>query len=547
MKRRASNSLPARVGAALLSLFLPAAGAGAQTTPEDRLDPGYRSDDALTTPRETVEIDGAVAKVAPVSGPVTAITGLRFVGASVPSNVADASRDFLGRPADTDTLQQLAGAMTTAYRKSDVAFFTLAIPQQDFSDGIVDVYIAEGHIADVIVRKDGEPTERLRLRGYLQPAMDERPASRAAFERGISLARRTDGATVTPQLMTNGEAGAVVLVLDVVEKPYELALAYDSRESPLVDSGRIGVSASAFSTARRGDLLRGRLSTTPDGEQSRSASAEYKTPIGSNGLSVGVAGAWQETRPRALDLAGEASFLSASMSYPLRLDFRREISLDASVDRIESTNTALGAVLANERITAARFGAKGNWATTGRTLAAGLTWSHGLDLDEARSSVLGSDTAFDKFVANAGVVQKLNETVFLRLRATGQWTDDILPANERLMIGGAEFGRGFKNGLISFDKGYAVSIEPAWRPVRQGALARSEIYLFADHAGGSQTSDGVNSVQMDLSSAGFGTRLAYKDFASIGLEIAEPVNQLAPGLNDDPIFTFVWSLRYRPN
>lgn len=547
MKRRVTNSHPARAGAALLTLLLPAALAGAQVPPEDRLDPGYRRDESLTTPREAPDVESAVTHVAQVTGPAVAIAGVRFVGVDVPANVADASRVFLGRPADTATLQQLAGAMSAAYRKSDVAFFTLAIPQQDLSDGVVDIYIAEGRIADVIVRKDGAPVERLRLRGYLEPVMNENPASRAAFERGISLARRTEGTTVTPQLMTTREPGAVALVLDIEEKPYELALAYDSRESPLVDAGRIGISAGAFSTVRRGDALRGRLSATPDGEQSRTASVQYTSPLGADGLALALAGAWQQTRPSSLALTGDATILSASLSYPLLLDFRRELSISAAIDRIESTNTALGSVLANERIMAARLGAKGNWAMTGRTAGAGLTWSHGLDVSEARSSVPGSDTGFDKINATASLVQKAGSSVFLRFKASGQWTDDILPANERLMIGGSEYGRGFENSVVSFDKGYALSLEPAWRPLKAGRFARSEIYVFADHADGSVTSDGVNTVDLDLSSAGIGTRLAYKDIATLGLEVAEPLNLPAPGLRDDAIFTISWSLRYRPD
>ena len=228
------------------------------------------------------------------------------------------------------------------------------------------------------------------------------------------------------------------------------------------------------------------------------------------------------------------------------LDFHREVSLTASVDRIESTNTALGSVIANERISTAHFGAKGSWTGSKRAASGSLLYSRGLGLDEARSAVLGADTAFNKVEGTGTLVQALGKSVFLRLKAKGQWSDDILPASERLQIGGAEFGRGFDNGLISFDKGYAASIEPAWRPLKKGDFKRSEIYVFADYADGSITPNGVTEFDLDLSSAGAGVRVGYKDYAMIGVEYAEPTEQPFPGLSDDPVITVSWSFKYQP-
>lgn len=548
MKRRASHSQPRPQRAALLTLLtLPALAGTAvgQSDPADRLDPGYNSE-TLTLPPDAPSVDGAVTQVAPISAPSIPIEGIRFVGTDVPGNVAKVSESFLGKPADTATLQALAAAMTEAYKKSDVALFTLAIPSQDLSDGIVDVYIAEGHIAGVVVVKDGKPVERRRLRGYLEPAMQEKPASRAGFERGIALARRTEGASVTPHLRTTGQPGAVAVLLDIKEKRYDFSAGFDSRESRLVDSGRVSASVTGYSLLRRGDALRGRLSTTPDLEQSRSASLQYKTPIGSSGLDLALAGAWQETRPAALDLTGEANFLSANLSYPLVLGFRRELTLTGTIDRTENTNTALGSIIANELIPAARLGLRGSLAGPSRSLSSSISVAHGIDTANARSSVAGSSIDFLKLAGTAGVVQKFGDSYFLRARAAGQWSDDILPANERLQIGGAEFGRGFENGLVSFDEGFAVSLEPAWRPLREGDFKRSELYLFADYADGSVSFNGMGTRDLDLSSAGFGTRLAYKDYATIGLEYAEPLTLPVSGMDDDPIFTFSWSLKYRP-
>ncbi|WP_321488694.1 ShlB/FhaC/HecB family hemolysin secretion/activation protein [uncultured Hyphomonas sp.] len=536
---------------ALLTLFAPALVAPAslaepQISPEDRLDPGYETETPAPLPSPP-QVTAGVTQVAPAPAEAPPIAGIQFKGADVPANVAAASQKFLGRPADTPTLTELAAAMSAAYKKSSVALFTLAIPSQDLSDGVVDVYIAEGRIAEILVLEDGEVVERPLLRGFLEPVLEETPASRAAFERGIVLARKTEGVTVSPRLKTvPSMPGAAVIVLDTEKKKNGIAAGFDSRESRLIESGRVSLSGFAFGTFRPGDALRGRFSATPDLEQSRSANVQYSTPIGTDGLTLSVAGVYQETRPSSVDIKGDASILSASLAYPVVLDFKKELTLNATVDRLESTNTALGSVIANERISAARLGAKAGWTGTKQSVAANILYSRGLDFGGARSSVPGGETGFNKLTGTGQFVQVLGKSLFLRMKAKGQWTEDVLPANERLLIGGTEFGRGFDNGLVGFDKGYAASIEPAWRPLKDGPFKRSEIYVFADHADGDVTGPGGRPIDLDLSSAGAGVRIGYKDYAMVGVEVAEPVNQPVPGLSDDSIVTLSWSIKYQP-
>lgn len=118
-------------------------------------------------------------------------------------------------------------------------------------------------------------------------------------------------------------------------------------------------------------------------------------------------------------------------------------------------------------------------------------------------------------------------------------------ANERLQIGGAEYGRGFDNALLSFDRGFAVMVEPSFRPITSSAFAASEIYLFADYGDGLIAPGSTAARSFNLASAGIGTRIVYKEMASLGLEIADPLKLPADGVDDDPVITFSWSFRYQ--
>jgi hemolysin activation/secretion protein len=284
---------------------------------------------------------------------------------------------------------------------------------------------------------------------------------------------------------------------------------------------------------------------TPDGEQARSASLQYGTPIGTDGLTASLGAAYQETRPDGVNIKGDASFLSAGIAYSVILVFKRELSVTADLDRTESTNTALGSVIANERISAVRLGTKYTWSEAKRSASIGVSYARGIDLDESRTSVPGASPAFNRTSLSASALQVISPRLRLRLRGTAQWSGRALPANERLAIGGAECGRGFDNALLSFDRGYAVMIEPAFRPLSSGAFASSELYLFADYADGMIGPDTLSERTFDLGSAGVGTRIVYKDMASLGLEIAEPWKQPVDGLDDDPIVTVSWGFRYQ--
>ena len=56
---------------------------------------------------------------------------ITFRGQQVPQRVADAAAPFLGRPADKPTLSALAAALSAAYARSNIAFYTIAIGAQE--------------------------------------------------------------------------------------------------------------------------------------------------------------------------------------------------------------------------------------------------------------------------------------------------------------------------------------------------------------------------------------------------------------------------------
>ncbi|MBR9806857.1 MAG: ShlB/FhaC/HecB family hemolysin secretion/activation protein [Alphaproteobacteria bacterium] len=547
MKHRAFTSSAIALFGAMLLAQPAAALQGAATDLNRPLDPGYtppEPDEAEPKP-EAPQQRGRTDVAAPV-GQASTIQGINFIGSDVPEDVAIVAESYLGRQANVKTLKALAAAMSAAYQDSSVALFSLAIPSQDLSDGVVDVHIAEGYVKNAYVRKDGKVTESKLLSGYMAPVVGQQPTSRSSYERALALSRRVPGYEVKPRLGTTKEQGATNVVLDVEPKKNRFYGGYDNRESRLIDRGRLTAGGVGYNLMREGDQLSGRLSISTDGQQARSAEVSYRSPVGARGTMLDLSAAYQETRPDSLPIEGEATQFSAGLSHPLLLDFKREISTSFRVDHLQSTNAAFGSVLTNDEVTAARVGLTGRKTTKKRAVLGSVTLSQGIDVNSAETSTPGASVDFTKLGLSSRFIQAVGKNVRLNLSASAQWTDDTLPANERLLIGGASFGRGFRNGLVAFDKGYAAIFEPSYRPLRKGDFKQSDIYVFADYGGGSVNNPTSSLQDITLGSAGVGVRFKWKDMTMLGLEMAEPFELPVSGLNDDPIYSVTWSFKYQP-
>ena len=90
----------------------------------------------------------------------TVIRAIDFVGVKAPERVAKAAQAYLGKPASGDNLKALAEAVSKAYGKSGIALYTVAIPQQDLSNGRVKLLLAEGFVEDIVYPKGASPLIR---------------------------------------------------------------------------------------------------------------------------------------------------------------------------------------------------------------------------------------------------------------------------------------------------------------------------------------------------------------------------------------------------
>ncbi|WP_425228079.1 ShlB/FhaC/HecB family hemolysin secretion/activation protein [Sphingomonas sp.] len=514
--------------------------AGVQATPGAVLIDRQRADRA--PPATATAPAGAPVAAMAAGAPDIAIAGIRFTGARAPAPVAEAARRFIGRRATRQTLTELAAALSSAYGRSAVALYTVAIPAQDFARGVVIVDLTEGRIVRAQLKRARPGRNRL-LRARLARMVGDTALPRATYERQIVLIRDIPGLTPTIELTDPHADGALVMTVTPRQRRTRFSAGFSNRGIDLLGAGQFDLTAIAYGLGVDGDQLSLSASAASDLDRYRYASAAYTAPLGADGLTASISAAYLRTRPPRYPLEGRARQVAAALAYPLVRSFHRSADVSLGIDGLNSDNAAFGNLIATERTRAVRLSGSLSDARERRSFSIAGSASHGLDVAGARVTAPFADATFTKITAAASVDQTIGQRLIARLSASGQYSRDALPAAERFAIGGPAIGRAFDAGLLTGDRGVGGLVELAWRPVQAARLATSELYGFVDGGRvGAAARGPIVAQRYGLASAGAGFRLRHRDKAELGLEAAHAIDKPYPTYREDWRALVEWRL-----
>lgn len=500
--------------------------------------------DKLPDPKAKNE---AAAKVELGARPDVTINEIKFVGAGVPPNVAKAARKFVGKPASAENLTKLAAAMTKAYNRSSVALFTLVIPEQDLSGGVVKVASAEGHITNVTLSGDTKGGPAPLVASMVKPLPEIRPLTRAQIERVMGNVEDIPGLEIKSGLQMSGEPGGVALGLELDAARPRVGLGFSSRTSQYVRDGVFDAIARGYSLLRSGDETSLSAASSVDFKALRYVSLVHDTPVGSKGTRLSFSGAALQTKPVGPSIDGRAWSGGLGLRHPLIRGAHRNLSLDASLDYLDSRNALFGSQIAAERTWIASANLLWRFNEEKTVAAIRVGGAQGLDIFNAMVDPLVGDTGFRYVDLGVEANQAIGKKALLRVASQGRYTENRLPAAQRFSVGGATFGRAFDDGLINGDRGFAGFTELAFRPFQKGRFIGSEVYVFGDYARVTILDRGATpGATYALGSWGGGARLGYTDKASIGVELAKPWKRPVPTLDDDWRVSVNWKLSLRP-
>ena len=297
---------------------------------------------------------------------------------------------------------------------------------------------------------------------------------------------------------------------------------------------QVYVSAAANSIISDGDQMTLAASTTPQNpDELTSAKWGYSLPL-SDGrrLEAGVSGYTTNAKPSSTNgrLSGQSVEVWMNLAQPLIRKRKQSLWLNTSIDVREKQQTYAQSGRADETLAVARASLFAWQRFADGYLSSSLEVSQGL---EAFGATVGNAPNLSRSNAD-GIFTKLNARVsgytdvwrFLGIYAevSGQWSNDPLLSSEEFSVGGATYGRAYNYGEVSGDMGAAATVElrAGWDP-DFAPVSFFQTYAFYDAASVSNyTRTGTRSDE--LSSAGVGVRVTFKDRTTFRAELAKPLD-----------------------
>jgi len=465
------------------------------------------------------------------------LTRVEIIGSSLPPGaLAAAYQPFVGRTIDKAGLQAITDALAKVYGQSDVALYSVTVPDQDFAGGALRLKATEAYIARTEF-KGGEhqPGVRQAMR-YARKLEAERPLKRSDLEHYSSLMRDIPGFAPEIQLGDVQPDGSVTLEVDPHAQRVQAAISINNRGTAYL--GRTQAQADLYldSLIRSGDQTRLSVALPTDIDRFQLYSFGETQPIGSDGATAQVYGSYLRTRPEGLNVQGKAYALGAQVSYPLIRGYRQNLYLSASLDGLNSHNAFFGQELSNEHTRALRGAVAYSLTSSQSVMLLSGTASFGLNGLGAREDPTLARVDFRKFNLKFAYNHTLGRHFVIRLDSAAQLTPDLLPSSEQFSLGGEEFGRGYEASYLVGDEGYGVSGELAY-VIPSGlpqALNGTELYGFADKGGVRYYSRlGLPRQDLSLTSAGGGVRAPIKKHLVVQLEAARGLESPIPGVNGE--------------
>jgi len=452
------------------------------------------------------------------------VQGFRIAGSTVFSEaqLAAALEPWRGREIGSEDLLAIRNAITQLYVDAGYPNSGALIPDQDLSDGFIEIAIVEG----VLTRIDVTGTQHYRpsvLRKRIAGGV-HRPLRLQDVELALQQLQQDPRIERISARLSPGErAGEAVLALRVEEaRPYRVSLQASNYTPVAFGSYRGSFRLAHENVLGFGDTLETRFRVS--GGLFRFG-GQYDFPVNRWGTTLLARGEYSsssiiEDEFETLDIDTDYRAVRIGVKHPVYRSERSTVELGLLADWRQTDTTLLdspfsfpgsGAVDGRTTVTPLRF--LGSWTLRDRNqvIAARSLLSYGLPILGAKSSV--QDGPNGQFLAWLGQFQWARRYDFLGLetifRTDAQFVNDPLPTLEQFAVGGHLTVRGYRENQQVRDYGVISSLElrvPLWRTERPIL----EVAPFADF-GWSKNWERPTPGREILASVGLGLRWAITE------------------------------------
>ena len=379
-----------------------------------------------------------------------------------------------------EEIQDLANFITAQYRDAGYIIVNAFVPAQEVQDRVVVIKVVEGKVGKISVtgnkRYSSSFIEKHLARINKDPSLKEE-----GLERPLLILNDNLSLNVSVSLKAGKEPGTTDVVATAADKfPMSGRLFYDNYGSNITNKNRAGFALDIGNILTDGDVVNLWGITGLDKisvNQLSYGRAEYNLPIWYNGTRAGIYYAnnlYQATGDLApLGFQGSSNIAGIYVSHPLIRTREATLSAKIGFDYKDIREYALSDLMTTDRIRPISLGMSYDLTDMflGRNFV-NVTYYHGIKnflngtgKDDPNVSRLDANGNFSKITADAIRIQKLPGYNYLTLRASGQYSSDLLFLAEQFMLGGTGSVRGFNPAEATGDIGYTGSIELAVSPI----------------------------------------------------------------------------------
>lgn len=439
----------------------------------------------------------------------------------------------------------IAEEITTAYRNEGYLVAYALVPQQEISDGVLQIAVIESKIGEISVTGNTSYSTDF-IQKHLQKVEKDPSLREGTLVRALLLLNDYPSLDVKATLKAGKDFGTTDITAQVKDsRPLSGSLSYDNFGSDTTSKSRLIAEVNIGNLITSGDLLMLRGLTGLDKidlENLSHGRLEYIIPVMYNGTKVGIyyTNSIYEAGEKytILDIQGKAHVAGAYVTHPLVKTRNTSLDVRFGFDYKDIYQYMLDETTSADKIRVFNLGLNYNFVDGfyGRNIL-NLTYYQGVrDLfggngeSDPGTSRMNADGQFSKGTLELARIQKLPGYNYFILRASGQYSNDDLFVAEQFFLGGVGSVRGFSPSLLSGDKGYFISGElyiappyPETKIFNQNLGDTFKLVLFADHGGVFKNDVQPGEDKDDyLTSIGAGLRLYITKYISARLDWAVP-------------------------
>jgi hemolysin activation/secretion protein len=455
-----------------------------------------------------------------------------------------------------------------SYRSHGLILAQAVIPAQDVVRGVVNILVLEGSLNDV--RFEGQSMyAATTLARPFRPLL-ARPVRKDDMESALLFLADYPGLSAFGMFQAGDRIGTTDLVVKTQhEERFALDTTIDNQGSQFSGEYRANVGVTVNNPLGQADKLNvyGLYAFDPQDSDANGVygGLDYQLPIlgPKNEMQLGYSHNSFEVGQLLRELGIKGTTDIAQVSYTRMLSKTRlgDASAQVALARKDAQFEQQGAVTAHDVLSVGSLSF--HWGQIG-VRSQGITqltvtYSHGFDnlfgsltdydsQTGVRASRLDAGGKFDKVVAQVQRFQRITQNNALLIRASGQYSDDILVSLEQFSIGGPDTVRAYPSAEFLGDTAGFASLEwvvnapgfasrPAFWGHSWGQILQASV--FVDYATGrlNRVLSGEDD-RIDLSGWGVALQLSVPGRFFTRVDVATPLSSQDPSNGRDPQYFF---------